>query len=232
MKRLACIGLLVLSLLLVVSWTAEAWYPATSWAYYNWPYAYDMEGSDWYYYNTGSIQWAYQFGLGWASFNNINPHGWWYYGSGGYAYSLINVRWYYFNPSDMPWVYQFGSGGGWGQFMYLGSGDVKVTLTWDNTSDTDLWVTEPSGEKIYFGHLTSATGGKLDRDDRDGYGPENIFWPVGGAPHGLFKVQVHHWSGGLPVNYTVKVIRDGASYTYNGTQTTSSEVDDVTTFTR
>lgn len=230
MRKFVRIGLLVLTLMLLVSWTADAWYPASSWVYYTWPYAYDMEGADWYFYNTGNVLWLYGFGSGWVSFNTVNPHGWWYYGNGGYAYNLALVRWYYFNPGEM-WTYQFGSGGGWSQFLYLGGGDVKVTLSWNNTSDTDLWVYEPSGERVYYGHTTSATGGHLDRDDRDGYGPENIYWPANAAPHGTYTVKVNHYSGAYPVSYSVTVLRDGSSQTFTGTLT-QYETDTVSTFTR
>jgi uncharacterized protein YfaP (DUF2135 family) len=38
-------------------------------------------------------------------------------------------------------------------------------MTWhaDNT-DIDLWVTEPSGEKAYYGHNCTTIGGLVSRD--------------------------------------------------------------------
>ncbi len=98
----------------------------------------------------------------------------------------------------------------------VGTGDVIVTLSWDNTSDMDLHVYEPSGEHIWYAHTSSATGGQLDFDDTNGYGPENIFWPPDSAPLGEYTVQVHHYAGVSPTNYTVVVQAFGWSQTYSG----------------
>ena len=51
--------------------------------------------------------------------------------------------------------------------------DVRIVLTWDaDLTDVDLWVTEPSGEKCYYGHNRTVIGGSLSRDFTQGYGPE------------------------------------------------------------
>ncbi len=110
-----------------------------------------------------------------------------------------------------------------------GGGDVQVSLTWNTTADIDLWVTDPAGERIYFGHRTSASGGQLDVDDRNGFGPENVFWPTGGAPTGSYQVQVDHWSGASPTNWTVTTIVRGVTRTFNGTLT-SDQTSVVTSF--
>ncbi|HPQ69072.1 MAG TPA: hypothetical protein PKW95_08070 [bacterium] len=78
-------------------------------------------------------------------------------------------------------------------------GDVKVSLSWDTMTDVDLHVYEPSGEEIYYGHSTSATGGQLDLDSNagcsiDGINNENIFWPEGQSPTGDYTVMAHMWS--------------------------------------
>ncbi|MEM6326703.1 MAG: hypothetical protein AAF791_06240 [Bacteroidota bacterium] len=111
-----------------------------------------------------------------------------------------------------------------------GGGAVQVSLTWDTTADIDLWVTDPSGERIYFGNRTSASGGQLDVDDRNGFGPENIFWPIGGAPGGTYAVDVDHWSGASPTNYSVTTVVQGVTRTFTG-DVASDETDRVTTFT-
>ena len=51
--------------------------------------------------------------------------------------------------------------------------DVRVAMTWDaDQTDIDLWVTEPSGEKCFYGHNRTIIGGLLSHDFTDGYGPE------------------------------------------------------------
>ena len=50
------------------------------------------------------------------------------------------------------------------KIINVGNGDVQVSVSWSDTSDVDLHVVDPALEEIYFGHLTSASGGKLDLD--------------------------------------------------------------------
>jgi hypothetical protein len=110
-----------------------------------------------------------------------------------------------------------------------GFGDVQVTLTWDTATDQDLWVTDPEGEVIYFGNSTSASGGELDRDDVDGYGPENIFWESGTAPTGEYKVEVDYFDGTPVTNYTVLVQAFGRVRTFTG-QISPDQTKLITTF--
>ena len=58
----------------------------------------------------------------------------------------------------------------------LGSGDVQVSLAWTVAPDVDLYVTDPFGSVLNYQNKVASSGGKLDRDDTDGFGPENIFW--------------------------------------------------------
>ena len=82
--------------------------------------------------------------------------------------------------------------------IVVGTGDVQVTLIWDNDSDFDLHVFDPDGTEIYFAATTSPSGGMLDRDDVPSCGDnsthvENIFWPTGGAPSGTYTYYVRHF---------------------------------------
>ena len=98
----------------------------------------------------------------------------------------------------------------------LGTGDVQVTLWWEtDMTDLDLHVIDPAGSRIFFNVPASASGGSLDLDDTDGFGPENIFWPTDGAPSGPYQVEVVYFTDLRvppgPTNYTVRVLYpDGA----------------------
>jgi hypothetical protein len=117
-----------------------------------------------------------------------------------------------------------------------GRGDVKATLSWNNLADVDLHVVDPYNEEIYYYHMSSASGGALDMDNRYGYGPENIFWPTGRAPTGTYKVYVNFYSTGTSgasnrsSNYTVSIAAFGNTKTYTGTVTANSNKVLVATF--
>lgn len=102
-----------------------------------------------------------------------------------------------------------------------GYGSVKVTLTWDTTGDLDLHVIDPDSEEIYWAHTTSASGGILDVDDTDGYGPENIYWPSGGAPSGTYTWFVKYYSGSGSATWNVLTVINDTFTQYSGTLTTS-----------
>jgi hypothetical protein len=78
------------------------------------------------------------------------------------------------------------------------SGDVRVSLVWNNRNDCDLHVVAPSGEEVYYGHRKSICGGELDVDMNvrgESTKPvENIYWPPGGAPAGRYKVIVQNYA--------------------------------------
>jgi len=77
----------------------------------------------------------------------------------------------------------------------LGTGDVQITLNWNNEYDLDLYVTELEGEIIYYDNRLSETGGELDVDANYPCGEnlhsvENVFWEDGEAPAGDYLVSV------------------------------------------
>ena len=83
------------------------------------------------------------------------------------------------------------------------SGDVQISLMWNNFNDLDLHVVAPSGERIHGGNRISACGGELDVDANvrpDTNKPvENVVWSADSgetdieAPGGTYKVYVHHY---------------------------------------
>jgi uncharacterized protein YfaP (DUF2135 family) len=91
--------------------------------------------------------------------------------------------------------------------------DVRFTMTWDtNGTDVDLHVRTPGangvaddidGDTIYWTNRTVG-GGTLDVDDTDGFGPENVVFPLGTAQPGTYAFAAHYWRG-APAATTVTV---------------------------
>jgi len=79
-----------------------------------------------------------------------------------------------------------------------GTGDVKVTLSFDRVHDLDLHVVEPNGDEIHYQQPATESGGRLDLDSGAHCLPsaangENIYWPPGGAPSGEYVVSVQNY---------------------------------------
>ncbi len=75
--------------------------------------------------------------------------------------------------------------------------DLRVVINWDtDMSDMDLWVTGPDGEKCFYGHNRTSTGGRISRDVTQGYGPEEFL--IREAKPGSYKVQAHYYGSTSP----------------------------------
>lgn len=116
-------------------------------------------------------------------------------------------------------------------------GVIHIAMSWSTGgNDIDLWVTDPSGEKIYFENPKSASDGYLDLDDIDGFGPENIYW-MNGAPDGKYSVAVHNYScsenGCIPTTCYVKISNGlGTVRSFEGNLVNKDAVWNVVTFTK
>lgn len=114
--------------------------------------------------------------------------------------------------------------------LMSGNGNIKITLTWDNYSDIDLHCIDPSGYHIYYADKTSTTGGFLDYDNVQGFGPENIFFNP--APEGAYHVYLHYFAskqGVTSVNYKVVIFNNGVGQTYEGTISGEGSTVDIAT---
>lgn len=70
--------------------------------------------------------------------------------------------------------------------------DLRVVLTWDaDLTDIDLWVTDPAGEKAYYGNRLTRCGGRVSPDFREGYGPEDF--SLRAAPPGSYLVEANYY---------------------------------------
>ncbi|MDR0411376.1 MAG: VWA domain-containing protein [Treponema sp.] len=78
------------------------------------------------------------------------------------------------------------------------SGDIRVSLSWENRNDLDLHVITPGQEHIYYGYKKDSSGGELDVDMNirgESTEPiENIFWQEAKAPAGMYRVFVQNFN--------------------------------------
>ncbi|MEZ4408390.1 MAG: hypothetical protein R3A52_18235 [Polyangiales bacterium] len=102
----------------------------------------------------------------------------------------------------------------------IGDGLFRTTLTWDRPGDLDLYVTTPGGQTISFRSRTGG-GGTLDRDDRTGTGPENVFWTTA-PPLGEYIVCVVPFAITGATNFTLTTrLPNGGTDTRSGARSTS-----------
>jgi hypothetical protein len=114
--------------------------------------------------------------------------------------------------------------------IIVGTGDIQVTVAWDEQSDVDLHVVDPSGYEICWVDPESPSGGKLDLDSNaacllDGVRNENITWATGTAPQGTYTVRVDYWSdcGVSRTDFTVLINNGGQVSIYDGSFTGSGD---------
>ena len=70
--------------------------------------------------------------------------------------------------------------------------DLRVVLAWDaDNTDIDLWVTDPNGEKAFYGNRLSYQGGRMSQDFTGGYGPEEFSLRT--AKPGRYKIEAQFY---------------------------------------
>jgi hypothetical protein len=95
---------------------------------------------------------------------------------------------------------------------------LLVTLEWEqDDTDVDLYVHEPDGEVSWWADKTTDTGGFLDLDDTNGYGPEHytLEWDEHTVECGAYEIRVHYYSDrstGYDATGTVTIVQ----YTSDG----------------
>ena len=82
------------------------------------------------------------------------------------------------------------------------TGDIQASIIWNNTNDIDLWIMCRAKDKvdpINWQNPVGMTGGCLDIDRNANPNlltiepVENIFWPRGRAPYGMYDVYLHYF---------------------------------------
>ncbi|MCL2833691.1 MAG: VWA domain-containing protein [Treponema sp.] len=153
---------------------------------------------------------------------NLQPHGTSNPEKGlaaGYQQALLNYR-----EGSVNRVLFFSDGTEFSSRLNLAgakSGDIRVSLIWNNRNDLDLHVFTPKGEEIYYGHKKDTTGGMLDVDmnvtGETTKPVENIFWGQGRAAQGRYRVVVrnygYHEKSTEPTPFQIE-IKNGYQYSY------------------
>lgn len=117
----------------------------------------------------------------------------------------------------------------------VGTGELRISLTWRFISDLDLHVTTPDDTHISFEN-PDAGGGLLDVDDcvsgscldQDGTHVENVYFPDR-PPAGRFRVYVENYDGnaGGPFEILVSGVTNA---TFTGTMPASPTTSQVFVF--
>lgn len=120
------------------------------------------------------------------------------------------------------------------------AGDLKVSLSFNESEDLDLYVMDPSGDEVFYG-VPTLNGGNLDLDsnagcaDNLGVNNENITWDGSETLRGEYTVRVNYYQqcSAASVDYIVTVSIGNDVRTYTGTFNASDqgETQVVTTFT-
>lgn len=84
------------------------------------------------------------------------------------------------------------------QFYEANTGKVpaklRIVMSWDTDhTDVDLHVVTPNREHAWYGQRTIPSGGSIDMDATDGYGPEIFATP--NAVHGTYLIYANYYGG-------------------------------------
>lgn len=101
------------------------------------------------------------------------------------------------------------------------SGEVRVSLQWNDCNDLDLHVIDPCGNRIYYANRSATCNGRTGNLDLDANADdcmpspaENIYWES--APRGRYTVEVDYYWGYGSSSYTVTTVVGGQRQTFNG----------------
>jgi uncharacterized protein YfaP (DUF2135 family) len=90
--------------------------------------------------------------------------------------------------------------------------DLRVTLSWNTAAtDMDLWVDEPTGERVIYSHPKSDIGGRLSNDMTSGFGPEEYLLRRAAPGEYIVSVNVYASDSINPNGTTIitaRLIRD------------------------
>jgi uncharacterized protein YfaP (DUF2135 family) len=124
------------------------------------------------------------------------------------------------------------------------TGDVQISLIWNDKNDLDLHVITPKEFEIWFGNKLARQfapcGGRLDVDRNDNpfqlteTPVENIYWPKGKGLNGPYRVFVkyfaNHDKSARTSKFEVAIKVNNEVETFEGEVRSVNEIVEVTTF--
>jgi hypothetical protein len=124
------------------------------------------------------------------------------------------------------------------------TGDVQISIAWDTIDDIDVHVMVKSGnlmDSINWTRRVGRSGGILDVD-MNANAPylyqqpvENIFWPLGSSPSGIFVVYIHFyrsWTGKTQIPVLVRIQSGNKTETLNAVAILGKRPEEITRFNR
>ncbi|MDC0435442.1 hypothetical protein OAM69_07385, partial [bacterium] len=124
--------------------------------------------------------------------------------------------------------------------VFVGTGDLQVSMSWDIPTDVDLHLFEPDGTEIYWDEGISSSGGRLVLDSNancliDGVNNESITYDGVVPPSGEYTVGIEYFNNcGLktPTRYLVTTRVDDMVKTFGGTLVPLDDNDETIEITR
>ena len=99
------------------------------------------------------------------------------------------------------------------RLITVGTGDVQVSAAWNSPADVDLYVVDPNGEEIFYGHRDAADLGVVLQHGGEAVGP------IRSGVHGTYTVRINYWAScnAASTNWVVTVrTRTSGARTYTG----------------
>ena len=103
--------------------------------------------------------------------------------------------------------------------VFVTSGGMQVTLTWNSTANLDLEVRDPVGGTLYFNSPVSEFGGTFGQNVNGNCealvgnaATEQVTWTPGGIPVGSYELLVYYQNeceNNGPVTFTLNAVVDG-----------------------
>jgi hypothetical protein len=181
--------LLMMGLSALLTAPAMAWRPS-GWVYFNWPYAYDQQWSDWYYFAQRDEQWVHHLtgSGGWRRLPQTVVATGWSWHTWPYLYSHASGGWYNFAAAKNQWCVHLHTGR-WSIFGMPPPSDNMVVIPGGTKEGVDPGFRAlPVGRAPFFLSPTPTSQGLWTERIRHAGG-----WGYTDLPAGGGKYANHPW---------------------------------------